>query len=65
MFEYTTEAGKKYFLNTKMVKLNGDKEYPIFFFSKDHRPETSTDLPADREVVDMGNRLPVIKKKKA
>lgn len=45
MYKYTNAKGITYFLNTKDISLNGGAKHPIYYFSKDQRPETSCDLP--------------------
>lgn len=51
-YQHTNSRGVTYHLNTKKVTLRGGKVFPIFYFSKDFRPETATDLPADKEVIE-------------
>ncbi|MBC7546206.1 hypothetical protein H7171_00495 [Candidatus Saccharibacteria bacterium] len=48
-YKHTNSKGVTYYLNTKTVVLRGGKAQPIFYFSKDSRPE-ATDLPAGYEV---------------
>ncbi len=43
-YSHVNSKGVKYYLNTKKVVLRGGKEQPIYYFSKDERPE-GTDLP--------------------
>ncbi len=49
-YKHTNSKGVTYYLNCKQVTLRGGKEQTIYYFSKDHRPETACDLPGDREV---------------
>lgn len=64
IFEYTNTRGVTYYLNSKMVQLkNGSGAYPIYYFSKDARPETGiAELPDGREVGETKNGLPVLRK---
>ena len=49
-YSHTNSKGVTYYLNSKLVTLRGGKEQKIFYFSKDDRAETGTDLPAGYEV---------------
>lgn len=49
-YKHTNSKGVTYYLNSKQVTLRGGKQQTIYYFSKDERPATATDLPADREV---------------
>jgi len=49
-YKHTNSKGVTYYLNTKMVVLRGGKEQRIYYFSKDERDETGTDLPDDMTV---------------
>lgn len=49
-YSHTNSKGVTYHLNTKLVTLRGGKEQPIFYFSKDERPDTATDLPEGKVV---------------
>lgn len=49
-YKHTNSMGVTYYLNAKDVTLRGGKVQTIYFFSKDERPETAVDLPADRTV---------------
>ena len=44
-YSHTNSKGVKYYLNSKNVVLRGGKEQRIFYFSKDDRKDTATDLP--------------------
>lgn len=48
-YKHTNSKGVTYYLNSKKVTLRGGKEQPIFYFSKDERPE-AVDLPDGKEV---------------
>lgn len=49
-YKHTNSKGVSYHLNSKKVTLRGGKVQTIYYFSKDHRSETATDLPSDRTV---------------
>lgn len=49
-YSHVNSKGVTYHLNSKKVTLRGGKEQTIYYFSKDHRPATACDLPADRAV---------------
>ncbi|MCA9348567.1 hypothetical protein KC878_00250 [Candidatus Saccharibacteria bacterium] len=49
-YKHTNSKGVTYYLNSKVVTLRGGKQQTIYYFSKDHRPETACDKPADMEV---------------
>lgn len=44
-YEHTNSRGVTYHLNCKDVTLRGGKSVTIYYFSKDYRPETATNLP--------------------
>jgi hypothetical protein len=44
-YKHTNSKGVTYYLNSKNVVLRGGKEQRIFYFSKDERSETASDLP--------------------
>lgn len=48
-YTHTNSKGVTYHLNTKTVTLRGGKEQPIYYFSKDDRPE-ACDLPEGKVV---------------
>ena len=49
-YKHTNSKGVTYYLNSKNVTLRGGKKQMIYYFSKDDRKETGTDLPNDRSV---------------
>jgi hypothetical protein len=49
-YKHTNSKGVTYYLNSKAVTLRGGKVQTIYYFSKDDRKDTGTDLPADRTV---------------
>lgn len=49
-YKHTNSKGVTYHLNSKKVTLRGGKTQTIYYFSKDARPATATDLPSDRKV---------------
>ena len=49
-YSHTNSKGVKYYLNSKDVVLRGGKKQTIYYFSKDDRSETSTELPAGMSV---------------
>lgn len=49
-YKHTNSKGVTYYLNSKKVTLRGGKAQTIYYFSKDDRKETGTDLPDDRTV---------------
>lgn len=44
-FSHTNSKGVKYHLNVKAVTLRGGKVQDIYYFSKDYREDTATDMP--------------------
>lgn len=62
-YNYTNAKGTKYYLNSKQVQLKNGRENTIYFFSKDMRRETASDMP-DGKVVKENDRtgLPFLKK---
>lgn len=50
-YTHTNSKGVVYHLNTKLVTLRGGREQPIYYFSRDERPEATT-LPAGYEVAE-------------
>jgi hypothetical protein len=49
-YKHTNSKGVTYHLNSKNVTLRGGKQQMIYYFSKDERKDTATDLPDDRKV---------------
>ena len=49
-YKHTNSKGVTYYLNSKNVVLRGGKEQTIYYFSKDERADTATDLPSTMEV---------------
>lgn len=49
-YKHTNSKGVTYYLNSKKVTLRGGKMQTIYYFSKDERKDTATDLPSDRMV---------------
>ena len=49
-YKHTNSKGVTYYLNSKEVTLRGGKLQRIYYFSKDERAETATDLPDGMEV---------------
>ena len=49
-YKHTNSKGVTYYLNSKNVVLRGGKEQTIYYFSKDERADTATDLPGTMEV---------------
>jgi len=49
-YKHTNSKGVTYYLNSKNVTLRGGKKQMIYYFSKDERKDTATDLPSDRKV---------------
>jgi hypothetical protein len=49
-YRHTNSKDVTYFLNSKKVTLRGGKVQTIYYFSKEAREATATDLPADRTV---------------
>lgn len=49
-YKHTNSKGVTYYLNSKNVVLRGGKEQRIYYFSKDDRKETGSDLPAGMSV---------------
>ncbi len=44
-YKHTNSKGVTYYLNSKAVVLRGGKEQTIYYFSKDDRKDTGTELP--------------------
>ena len=51
-YQHVNSKGKTYFLNAKNVVLRGGKEQVIYYFSKDERAETASELPGGMKVVE-------------
>ena len=49
-YKHTNSKGVTYYLNSKKVTLRGGKGQTIYYFSKDERKDTGTELPSDRSV---------------
>lgn len=49
-YKHTNSKGVTYHLNCKNVTLRGGKKQMIYYFSKDMRKDTASDLPGDRKV---------------
>jgi glycyl-tRNA synthetase len=49
-YKHTNSKGVTYYLNSKNVVLRGGKEQRIFYFSKDHNPQTATALPEEMHI---------------
>jgi hypothetical protein len=49
-YKHTNSKGVTYYLNSKKVTLRGGKSQTIYYFSKDERADTATELPDDRTV---------------
>ncbi len=49
-YKHTNSKGITYHLNSKNVTLRGGKKQMIYYFSKDERKDTASDLPSDRKV---------------
>lgn len=45
-YKHTNSKGVTYYLNSKDVTLRGGKQQTIYYFSKDERKDTATDLPS-------------------
>jgi hypothetical protein len=50
VYSQTNSKGVTYYLNTKEVTLRGGKLQRIYYFSKDERKDTGTELPAGAKV---------------
>jgi hypothetical protein len=44
-YKHTNSKGVTYYLNSKAVVLRGGKTQTIYYFSKDDRKDTGTELP--------------------
>ena len=49
-YKHTNSKGVTYYLNSKDVTLRGGKQQTIYYFSKDERKDTGTDLPSTKVV---------------
>jgi len=45
-YKHTNSKGVTYYLNSKDVVLRGGKQQTIYYFSKDERKDTATELPS-------------------
>lgn len=45
-YKHTNSKGVTYYLNSKDVVLRGGKNQTIYYFSKDERSDTASDLPS-------------------
>lgn len=52
MYTHVNNKGIEYHLNGKEVTLKNGRVMPLYYFSKDHRPETACLLPDGKEVVE-------------
>lgn len=50
-YEYRNKQGITYYLNSKIITLNGGKKQTIYYFSRDVRPEAAS-LPEGYVVVE-------------
>jgi hypothetical protein len=61
MFSHKNSKGMEYWLHSKDVKLRGDRNQRIFYFSKDSTG--SVDLPSGYKVIESSKTgLPLLKK---
>ena len=44
-YAHTNTRGVTYYLNNKQVTLRGNKQFTIFYFSKDERKATACEMP--------------------
>ncbi len=51
-YSHINSRAVKYYLNAKEVTLRGGKQQTIYYFSKDERPETASDLPEGKVVAE-------------
>lgn len=49
-YKHTNSKGVTYYLNSKDVVLRGGKQQTIYYFSKDDRKDTGTELPSGKSV---------------
>lgn len=49
-YKHTNSKGVTYYLNSKKVVLRGGKEQTIYYFSKDERKDTASELPSGMSV---------------
>jgi hypothetical protein len=63
-YAYTNSKGSTYYLHSKETTLKNGRKQTIYFFAKDIK-DNATPLdavPADRQVAESKNGLPVLKK---
>jgi hypothetical protein len=49
-YTHTNTKGVVYYLNRKDVTMKNGRVQTLYYFSKEQRPETASELPADRKV---------------
>lgn len=49
-YTHTNTKGVTYYLNRKDVTMKNGRVQTLYYFSREQRPETACELPADRKV---------------
>ncbi len=62
-YKFTNSKGKDYFLHSRTVELKGGRQQQLYFFAKEPKDGSLDAVPADYEVAESKNGLPVLKKK--
>ena len=64
-YSYTNKKGQQYFLHTKEVTLKNGRKQTIYFFAREEREGSLSEVPAGYTVVEtIRTGMPVLKKAK-
>lgn len=63
-YAHTNSKGTTYYLHSKQTTLKNGREQTIYYFGKQVKEGALNAVPADREVAETSNGLPVLKKRK-
>jgi hypothetical protein len=63
-YSKTNSKGDTYYLHVNMRKLKSGKEIPLYYFSRELKPEKALDaVPEGKVVIEMKTGLPALKNK--
>ena len=62
-FSYTNSKGQSYILHSKDTVLKNGQERTIYYFAKEDKGNSLSEVPAGYQVSETKNGLPVLKKK--
>ena len=62
-FTYTNSKGQSYILHSKDTVLKNGQERTIYYFAKEDKGNSLSEVPAGYQVSETKNGLPVLKKK--